>query len=373
MTIQTAEIIRASQRVSLGFAPASTPQAFSIVSFLSSSMNRFLYRFCLPLTIAIAIAVASVVSLIAMPVHAQDAPHPPMKLSHAQAGFHHFKIGDFELIALSDGTLPIPADQLLTNVQPGEVAALLAKAYQAPHVDASINAYLIKAGDRLVLVDAGTGELLGPNLNKIGASLKAVGYSPEQITDILITHIHTDHTGGLMDGQRMVFPHATLHLEDKEMDFWFDPQQRAKASQSNQQYFAQAQEKVGPYKAAGRIKTFSGAVEIFPGISSEPAPGHTPGHTFYSLESKGEKLVFWGDLLHVADVQLPRPDITIVFDIDPKVAAQTRQRAFAQAVKGGYWVAGDHISFPGVGHLQADGKGYRWVAMPYINDFYKTR
>ncbi|RYG75396.1 MAG: MBL fold metallo-hydrolase, partial [Alphaproteobacteria bacterium] len=227
--------------------------------------------------------------------------------------------------------------------------------------------------DRLVMVDAGTGELYGPNLNKLGASLKAVGYSPEQITDILITHIHTDHTGGLMDGDRMVFPNATLHIERKEVAYWFSEDQRAKATAAHQKYFAEAQAKVGPYKAAGRVKTFSGATQLFPGIRSEPAPGHTPGHSFYTLESQGEKLVFWGDLLHVAEVQLPRPDITILFDVDPKAAADTRKRAFVQAVKEGYWVAGDHVSFPGVGHLQADGKGYRWIPMPYVNDFYRTR
>ena len=334
-------------------------------------MNHTLSTLVLPLSIAAASAIASIA--LPLPAHAQQAPNPPMKLSHVQAGFQHFKIGDFEVIALSDGTLPIPADQLFTNAKPAAIAASLARTYQRPQVDASINAYLIKAGDRLVMVDAGTGELYGPKLNKIGASLKAAGYAPEQITDILVTHIHTDHTGGLMDGQRMVFPNATLHIERKEIDFWFDPAQRAKATQANQKYFVEATTKVGPYQAAGKIQAFSGAAPLFPGIRSEPAPGHTPGHSFYVLESQGEKLVFWGDLLHVADVQLPRPDITILFDIDPKAAAATRRRAFAQALKSGYWVAGDHVNFPGVGHLQADGKGYRWIPMPYVNDYYEAR
>lgn len=328
-------------------------------------MKRTLLSLLLPLAFATTFA--------ALPAHAQDAANPPMKLAHVQAGFQHFKIGDVELVALSDGTLPIPADQLFTNATPAEVTAALAKTYQQPHVDASINAYLFKAGDRLVMVDAGTGELYGPNLNKLTLSLKAAGYAPEQVTDILVTHIHTDHTGGLMDGKRMVFPNATLHIEQREVDYWFDPAQRAKAPKANQKYFDEAAAKVGPYRAAGRVQTFSGATELFPGISSQPAPGHTPGHSFYVLQSQGEKLVFWGDLLHVADVQFPRPDITILFDVDPKTAAETRQRAFADAAKGGYWVAGDHVSFPGVGHLAADGKGYRWLPMPYVNDHYTVR
>jgi len=212
--------------------------------------------------------VLTLTAVFLQPARAQEQAQPPMKLAYTQPGFQHFKIGDIELIALSDGTLPIPADQLFTNAKPAEVTAALAKTYQAPHVDASINAYLIKTGDRLVMVDAGTGELYGPNLNKLTATLKAVGYAPEQITDILITHIHTDHTGGLMDGDRQVFPNATLHIEQKEVDFWFSPAQRAKSTKANLKYFDEAAAKVGPYKAAGRVKTFSGATELFPGIHS---------------------------------------------------------------------------------------------------------
>lgn len=345
------------------------PQTGRLLQELNITMTRPLLSLLLP----ISIAVASTFATVTLPARAHEAAQPPMKLNHVQPGYHHFKIGDFELIAFSDGTLPIPADQLFSTVKPEEIAARLAKSYQTPHVDASINAYLIKAGQRLIMVDAGTGELYGPNLNKLTVSMKAAGYSPEQITDILITHIHTDHTGGLMDGDRMVFPNATLHMERKELDFWFDPAQRAKASAANQKYFVEAATKVGPYRDAGKIRTFSGATELFPGIRSEPAPGHTPGHSFYALESKGEKLLFWGDLLHVADVQLPHPETTIVFDIDPKAAAATRQKAFAHAVKHGYWVAGDHVNFPGVGHVQVDGKGYRWIPMPYVNDHYPAR
>jgi glyoxylase-like metal-dependent hydrolase (beta-lactamase superfamily II) len=323
--------------------------------------------------LTLSLIVAAGFASMANPVLAADAATSPPQISHVQAGFHHFKIGDFEVISLSDGTIPIPADKLLTNVRPGEVATRLAQTYQSVEVQASVNAYLIKAGDRLVMVHAGTGELYGPKLNKLVASLKTVGYTAEQITDILITHIHTDHTGGLMDGKRIVFPNATVHIERKEVDYWLSPEQRARAPEAMKKYFDEASAKVQPYVDAGRVKTFSGETTLFPGIRSLPAPGHTPGHTLYALESKGEKLVFLGDLVHVAEVQLPRPDVTIAFDIDPKAAAATRKRVFADALKGRYWVAGDHISFPGVGHVQADGKGYRWIPMTYINDYFEAK
>lgn len=300
------------------------------------------------------------------------AEGPVPKLSRYQAGFHHFKIGDVEVTALSDGTLPIYPQKLLTNVKPEEIASRLNDAFHTTEVEASVNAYLIKMGERLVMVDAGTGELYGPTLDKLSASIRAAGYAPELITDILITHIHTDHTGGLMSGSRMVFPNATLHIAQKEVGYWLDPVNKTQAPADKKQYFDQATAKVQPYVDAGKVETFSGAVEVVPGIRSIPAPGHTPGHTFYVLESKGEKLVFWGDLLHVADVQMPIPDATIVFDVDQKMAAATRKQAFADAANGRYWVAGAHISFPGVGHLRADRKGYNWVPMTYINDYHES-
>lgn len=304
---------------------------------------------------------------------AQPAAAVPTRVDHFQAGYQHTKIGAVDVITLSDGTLPIPADKLLVNVRPGEVASRLAQTYQTTDVDASINAFLMKLGDHLVMVDAGTGELYGPNLNKLATSMHAAGYKPEDVTDILVTHIHTDHTGGLMDGSRMVFPNAMLHIERKEADYWLNPEQRSRAPESAKKYFDEAVTKVKPYVDAGKVKMFSGATQLFPGMRAVPAPGHTPGHTFYILESEGKKVVFVGDLLHVPDVQLPRPEVTIAFDVDPNMAAATRKRALVDAVAGRYWIAGDHVAFPGIGHVQKDSRGFRWIPAPYINDYYEAK
>lgn len=293
---------------------------------------------------------------------------PAARIDKAQPGYHHFKVGKVNVTALSDGTLAIAPGELLTKVAPGQVAARLAASFQGSHVDASVNAYLIDSGERLLLVDSGSGELYGPTLNKLVAALQSAGYQPGQITDILITHIHTDHTGGLMDGKRMVFPNATLHMDKRERDYWMSAENRSQASAAKRKNFDEALMKVKPYVDAGKVKTFDGATQLFPGIRAFPSYGHTPGHSFYALESEGEKLVFWGDLLHVAEVQLPDPAVTIVFDVDAGAAAAQRKRAFAEAAKERYLVAGDHLAFPGVGRLRADGEGYRWVPMPYIND-----
>ncbi len=123
---------------------------------------------------------------------AQTAP----RLAQSQAGFYRMKIGDFEVTALSDGTVSLPVFDLLTGIKRSEIERLLSDAFVKAPLDASVNAFLIKPPgltNKLILVDAGSGELYGPTLNKLVASLKAVGYEPEQITDILLTHIHPDH------------------------------------------------------------------------------------------------------------------------------------------------------------------------------------
>lgn len=119
----------------------------------------------------------------------------------SQAGYHRLKVGAVNVTAFSDGTVPQDLHVLLTNTTPAKVDQLLAHASLHNPVEASVNAYLIELGPRLVLVDTGASELLGPTLGHLVASMRAAGFRPEQVTDVLITHIHTDHTGGLMDGR----------------------------------------------------------------------------------------------------------------------------------------------------------------------------
>ena len=297
------------------------------------------------------------------------------KLNKSQAGFYHMKVGDFEVTALSDGTIPLPVFDLLTNIKPLEIQKLLSDGFVKAPLDTSVNAYLIKpagSSNKLIMVDAGSGELYGPTLNKLVASLKAVGYEPEQVTDILLTHIHTDHSGGLMDGTRMVFPNAVVHADKREVDYWLNPANAVKAEANKKQLFREAAAKVKPYLDAGKVKTFDGDTQLFSGIRSIATPGHTPGHSFYALESRGEKIVFFGDIMHVAEVQFPNPSVTILFDSDSAAAAAQRKKAFADAAKNSYWIAPAHVSFPGIGHLRADGNGYRWIPIAYVNDAYET-
>jgi len=130
-------------------------------------------------------------------------------------------------------------------------------------------------------------------------------------------------------------------------------------------FFQGAMASLNPYVEAGKFKGMKGGTELAPGIRAVPAHGHTPGHNIYVVESKGQKLVLWGDLMHVAAVQFAQPQITISFDVDSRPAAAERKKAYADAAKGRYLVGSAHLPFPGLGHVRAEGKGYAWVPVDY--------
>lgn len=280
-------------------------------------------------------------------------------------GYYRMMLGDFEVTALLDGVLDLQPQQLLTNTTKKEVSSLLARSFQGDAVTTSVNGYLINTGSQLVLVDTGAAELFGPGLNQLHTNLKAAGYQPDQVDAVVITHMHGDHVGGLIQDGKMAFPNATVYAGKEDADFWLSIENTEKAPKEMKGFFLGAQTSLNPYVNAGKFKGFTGDAQIVPGIKAIAAHGHTPGHAVYSVESKGQKLVLWGDLMHVAAVQFPKPSVTIQFDTDSKAAFAQRKKVFADAAKGGYWVAGAHLPFPGIGHLRADGKGYVFVPVNY--------
>lgn len=282
-------------------------------------------------------------------------------------GFYRMMLGDFEITAISDGTVKLPVKDLLTNTTPAKVDAALKRAAIAYPVETSVNAYLINTGSKLVLVDTGAAGLFGPTLGNLLTNLKASGYQPEQIDEIYITHMHPDHVGGLMAGGAIAFPNATLRIDKADTDFWLSEANMKAAPKDSQGFFQGAMASVNPYVAAGKLKTFEGGVELVPGVRAQASHGHTAGHSIFIVESKGEKLVLWGDLMHVAAVQFDNPAVTIKFDSDSKPAAKERAKAYADAAKGGYIVGVSHISFPGLGRVstKAGGKGYTWIPVNY--------
>ncbi|MBD8165111.1 MBL fold metallo-hydrolase [Erwinia persicina] len=280
-------------------------------------------------------------------------------------GFYRMTLGKLRITAVSDGTVTIPLDKLLTHISPQKLRDRMASDAMTPQAETSINAYVIDNGQQRVLVDAGAGDLFGHNGGHLLENLAAAGYPAESLNAVLLTHIHADHSGGVSRSGKLAFPNARVYVEKKDADFWLTADNVKKVAASQAHTFAESERTLRPVIDAGRLSTFSAPATVFAGIRAIPAPGHTPGSVLYRVESEGQTLVLWGDIIHAKSVQMPDPHVAIHFDVDQKKAVQTREAVLAQMAQEGNWVAAAHIAFPGLGHVKRDGSGYRWVAANY--------
>lgn len=319
--------------------------------------------FLLAATISLSAAIAGTLPTAA---HADEISATHTAAIAAQAGVYRYRLGHFEITALSDGTVPQDADKLLKGASKDVINQLLKRSFQSNPVEGSINAYLIDTGARQVLVDAGAGDLFGPGAGgKLVARLKTAGYTPAQIDDVLLTHVHPDHSGGLVhDGQR-VFPNALIHVGKPDVDFFLDPAHQHGVKGYGEVYFKDATLSLAPYATSGQLRPFSGPTQILPGIRAIPAPGHTPGHSFYRVQSQGQSITFIGDMVNIAAVQLPRPDITSVYDKNPARAKVQRVKQIALMTRERALVAGAHLPFPGIGHIRALDGGHEFVPVVF--------
>jgi len=264
-------------------------------------------------------------------------------------GFYRVSLGDFTVTAISDGVAPRDVTTILSD--PATARAELRASHLHDTLALSINVYLVDTGKHRILIDTGAGELFGATSGHLLANLAAAGLAPEQIDAILLTHIHGDHSGGLSIAGKMLFPNAQVYVDRREVARWIkEPAPKVT---------------VGPYLDAGRVKYLPANGEVLPGISARSVPGHTPGHSAYLVESKGHRMLFWGDTVHVAEVQLAHPDITISYDDSQPQAAAARRKLFDEVAASGAVVASPHFSFPGLGRLRKDGGTFRWIPVAY--------
>jgi len=280
-------------------------------------------------------------------------------------GYYRMTLGKLRITAVSDGTVTVPLDTLLTHVSPEKLREAMARDALTPQAETSINAYVIDDGKKRVLVDTGAGELFGRNGGHLLTNLAAAGYPAETIDTVLLTHIHADHSGGVSRAGKPAFPKAEVFVDKRDVDFWLNPANVNRVEASQAHTFAESERTLRPVITAGRLKTFLAPATLPGGIRAESTAGHTPGSVLYRVESEGQTLVLWGDIIHAKAVQMPDPDVAIHFDVNQQQAVSTRERILRQAADQGYWVAAAHISFPGLGHVQHDGQGYRWVPGNY--------
>src|SRR6267143_2639772 len=325
---------------------------------LSAQTTRNLFK--RNLTRFAAVLVATVAGLVAVPNAARAAPHQ----HHDQVpGFYRLTVGDLEVTALYDGTGVF--DQQWLNGTKATMEGVVKALHEDPHtLDVVDMGFLVNTGKQLILVDAGAGTWWGGGaLGRLAGSLRSAGYTPEEVDLVLVTHLHSDHVGGLttQDGKR-VFPNAEVYVAKAESDFWLSPEIAAKAPKDAQPFFQSAQAIAAPYIKAGKWHAFSGSEPIVDGMRLVPLPGHTPGHTGYEFSSKGQKILFLGDIVHALRVQLQHPEVTAIFDIDQTAAAATRHQLLPKLAGEDVLIAGPHSSiFPPLGHLRKEGSGYSWV------------
>lgn len=278
------------------------------------------------------------------------------------------RIGDVDVVLISDGVLPLPTSTMSTNVSEADRNAWFdGRFLQRDMFDWALNIALVRSGDKLILVDSGVGDGF-EYFSRAGQSvmrLETAGIDLHAITDIVITHMHMDHVGGLnVDGVKAKLrPDVRIHVAAAEVEFWKNPD------------FSKTvmPEAVPPAlrKAAAKfvelygehIVQFDQTVQVAPGVSARVTGGHTPGHCVVDVASQGEKLTFAGDAIF--EVNYDNPDWQNGFEHDPEGAVDVRIALFEEAAATGSLLAAAHVAFPSIGHVAKTGNTYRFVPVQW--------
>lgn len=278
-------------------------------------------------------------------------------------GLYRRRIGDVVVTAISDGYIDAPFGAL-QSIDEADADRILKENFRPSPPRISVNCYLIQVGGRTAVVDTGSGDTMGPTLGNLFGLLDQCGLSPADVETVLLTHMHPDHSNGLTaaDGSKR-FPNAEIVVAEADVAHWHDDGARSRAPESQQgRYFDGARFQLAPYQDQRKAPGAS----PFPNVTAVPFNGHTPGHTGYLVESNGEALLIWGDICHVPDIQVRRPEVTMAFDTDPQAAIAARQRAFDMALADRLLVAGMHLHFPGFSYMARQGDGYRLVPESWV-------
>jgi len=277
------------------------------------------------------------------------------------------KVGKIEVFALMDGYIGFPT-AMLAGFDPA-VAEASANAARKPFdpvtLTLGINAYLIRTKDRVIAVDTGAPAAMAPTVAGWAGALAAAGFAPDDIDTVFLTHLHPDHVGGLSDlaSGAAVLPKVQLVAAEADWAFTHDAAIYAALPREVQGFFDLSRAMVAPYDANKTL--IAAGAEIAPGLTTVALPGHTPGHLGLRVDSGSESLLIWGDLLHATAFQFARPDWAFAFDTDAALAVATRKATLDMVTADGMMVAGMHLDFPGFGHVEKAGEGFRFLAAPY--------
>ena len=275
------------------------------------------------------------------------------------------RVGDIEVLVVSDGVLPLPTAMLAHNIDPTVRAAWLDDMYLPPDAfDWALNVVVVRSGHQTILVDAGLGldpDLHLPRAGQLIKRLEAAGIDLAEVTDVVFTHMHMDHIGGLLvDGVKdRLRPDLRIHVAAAEVKFWEAPDfSRVSMPPGFPDALRRtAQRFTKEYRS--HLRTFEDEYEVAPGVVVHRTGGHTPGHSVVRVASAGEALMFAGDLVFAAGFE--HPDWHNGFEHDPEEAARVRIRLLRELAKTGEMLVATHLPFPSVGRVAVDGDVFRWV------------
>lgn len=309
---------------------------------------------------------AALAAAAALPMAPRMAGAQVPRATEQAPGFYRHRVGEIEVTALLDGNLAFPnaaLPNLFRNYDAEVANRLRAEAFTPPGgVPLAVNAFLINTGSQLILVDAGAARALGPTLGQIPRALAAAGVTPDQIGTIMLTHLHRDHSAGLLqqDGSAL-FPRAELWVAEAEAAYWTDAGEESRAPAPLRPFFAPASAALAAY--VGRVRRIATETEAAPGVRTVPIPGHTPGHFGVRVSSGDQQMLMIADVVHAQSLQFARPDWSISFDSDPEMAARTRTRVLDMAAADRFVIAGSHLAFPGLGHVTRRSEGFGFVPL----------
>lgn len=282
-------------------------------------------------------------------------------------GFNRFMLGDFEFTTILDGLRPGkgPHPTFGAN-QPAEAVVDLMKANLLP-ADQMVNNFsptLVNTGKELILFDTGFGQGGRENgLGQLAARMEASGYKPEQVTTVVLTHMHGDHIGGLLEDGKPAFANARHVFGKIEYDFWTAPERMSGPTEGNAKAVA-----ANVVPLADKATYIAADDEVASGIRAMAAYGHTPGHLIFMFESAGKQLVLTADSANHYVASLQQPDWQVAFDTDKAMGAATRHKVFDMIATDRLPFIGHHMPFPAVGYVEKIATGYRYIPETYQFD-----